>query len=106
MPSPFVLPTYCTAVASFTIRISAPAITPPVGSSTRPLIVPFGDCAERQPDITRITNPKKPILRNHMGLLLRGTNCVVFLRSTEERTEMYQRAVIAARTDHTKEASN
>jgi hypothetical protein len=30
----------------------------------------------------------------------------VFLRSTEERTKMYQRGVITARTDHTKEASN
>src|SRR5712692_888049 len=31
-------------VASFTIRISAPGIERPDGSSTRPLIVPLGDC--------------------------------------------------------------
>src|ERR1700683_2111261 len=47
MPSSFVLPGYCTRVASFTTVMSAPAITFPEGSSTRPLIVPLGDCALR-----------------------------------------------------------
>src|ERR1700730_18068506 len=45
MPSPWVTPEYRTPVASFTIWISAPAMARPEGSSTKPLIVPKGDCA-------------------------------------------------------------
>src|ERR1700677_1772401 len=106
MPSSFVLPTYCTPVASFTMRTSAPAIAPPVGSSTKPLMMPFGDCPERQQAKSRLTIPKKTNLCNPMGLLLARTKCVVFLRSTEERTKLYHGAVIGERNDDTKEASN
>src|SRR5580704_11629535 len=106
MPSSFVLPVYCTPVASFAIRISAPAIAPPVGSSTRPLMVPFGDCPDTQPAETSAANPQKTILRSHIRLLLRRTSCVVFLRSTEERTDLYHDAIIGERNDSIKEASN
>src|ERR1700692_4079040 len=44
MPSPFVVPAYLTPVASFAIKMSAPAIARPDGSSTMPLKVPLGDC--------------------------------------------------------------
>src|SRR5581483_6042297 len=44
MPSSLVVPEYFTPVASFTIMMSALAIARPEGSSTSPLIVPFGDC--------------------------------------------------------------
>src|ERR1700723_2166722 len=90
MPSPFVLPVYWTPVASFAIRISAPTITPPVASSTRPLIVAFGDCPARQPAKTRLTIPRKLTLRNHMLLLLRQTNCFLFVEYPKEKAEMYQ----------------
>src|SRR5580700_2661637 len=87
MPSLFVLPVYCTPVASFAIRISAPGTVPPVGSSTRPLMVPFGDCPDKQPAKMRLTNPKRPILRSHMGLLLPGTNCVPLLQPAQQQAE-------------------
>src|ERR1700722_6774322 len=47
MPSSLVLPEYCTPVASFITRMSAPPMTLFDESSTRPLIVPLGDCAAR-----------------------------------------------------------
>src|ERR1019366_6500963 len=47
MPSLLVLLEYLTPVTSFMTRTSAPAITLLDGSSTRPLMVPFGDCASR-----------------------------------------------------------
>src|SRR6202050_4000399 len=47
MPSSLVLPEYCTPVASFITRMSAPPITLLDGSSTRPLMVPLVDCAAR-----------------------------------------------------------
>ncbi|MFZ1034777.1 MAG: hypothetical protein WAN72_22505, partial [Candidatus Acidiferrales bacterium] len=94
-----------TPVASLAMRISAPAIALSSGSSTKPLIVAFGYCPDRQPAKTRLTIPKKTILRNHMSLL-RRPNCVIFLWSTKEKTEMSHGAIIVNQTDDTKQAIN
>src|SRR5437899_4614694 len=63
MPSPFVLVTYWTPVASFTTNTSAPAIAPPEGSRTIPLIVAFGDCPNAAPRQNRLRTRRKLIPR-------------------------------------------
>src|SRR6266849_5979343 len=45
MPSSLVLVEYFTPVTSFATKRSAPTMTLLAGSSTRPLMVPLGDCA-------------------------------------------------------------
>src|SRR5271169_1725013 len=77
-PSPSDFVGYWMLVASLTIKISAPATIPPEGSSTIPLIVPVGDCAQQTParaklktrmsDLVR-TRKSPPVANNLVSLL-------------------------------------
>src|SRR5208282_1908902 len=91
MPSSLVLPGYLTPVASLITRMSAPAITPFEGSTTRPLIVPLGDCAARgrASDTAQAKRKAMRGKRTHTVILLWPTDSGILFRSTEKDLTWY-----------------
>src|ERR1035441_8093047 len=85
MPSSFVLPEYVMPVSSFIIRMSAPTITPFEGSTTRPLMVPFVDCAARgrASDTVQATRKAMRGKRTRTVTLLWPTDSEILFRSME-----------------------
>src|ERR1035441_7947023 len=91
MPSSFVLPEYVMPVSSFIIRMSAPTITPFEGSTTRPLMVPFVDCAARgmASDTVQTTRKAMRGKRTRTVTLLWPTDSEILFRSTERGITWY-----------------
>src|SRR5580658_50523 len=85
MPSSLVLPEYCTPVASFIARMSAPPITLLDGSSTRPLMVPLVDCAAmgRASDAAQAKRKAMRGKRTRTVILLGPTDSDILFGSTE-----------------------
>src|ERR1700679_863694 len=92
MPSSLVLPEYLTPVASFITRMSTPPITLLDGSSTRPLIVPLGDCAARgrASDIAQAKRKAMRGKRTRTVILLGPTDSDILFGSTERGLTWYQ----------------
>src|SRR5271157_5754580 len=91
MPSSFVLPEYLTPVTSFITRMSAPTITPFEGSTTRPLMLPFGDCAARGRASDTAQAIRKAMRGKHTRtvILLWPTDSEILFGSTERGLTWY-----------------
>src|ERR671922_1968864 len=74
MPSPLVLVVYCTPVTSFTATISARTTAALEGSETKPLMFPFGDCANRGTAFTTTQTKKQTIRGKRISALERATD--------------------------------
>src|ERR1700733_14211051 len=92
MPSSLVFPKYFTPVASFITRMSAPAITLLDGSSTRPLMVPLGDCAAkgRASDTAQAKRQAMRGKRTRTVILLWPTDSEILFGSTERGLTWYR----------------